>query len=102
MWIFMKNLPTGGIGSATLLLESPVRAAIRAGPGNAVASHPPGVFLQAGLADLKPAGADPAELLPPAAAVAPEGTPGLPALCWWHNGVSHGMVLISPQRKADI
>ena len=73
-----------------------VGAAVGAGPGDAVAGQAPGIFFEAGLADLEPAGADPAELFPPAAAVALEGAPGLPGR--WFNGSIHGMVVISPQR----
>jgi hypothetical protein len=70
--------------------KPPIGPAIGAGPGDAVAGHPPGVFLEANLADLKPAGADPAELLPPAAAMALKGAPGLPRL--GSNGLIHGIV----------
>jgi hypothetical protein len=51
-------------------LQGPERTAIRAGPGDSITGHSPGVFLKAGQTDLKPAGTDPAEFLPFPAAVA--------------------------------
>jgi len=45
----------------SLVAVSVLVPAVRAGPGDAVAGHAPGVFMHAGLADGKPAPAAPAE-----------------------------------------
>jgi len=76
-----------------------VGAAVGAGPGDAVAGQAPGVFFEAGLADLEPAGADPAELLPLTAAVALKSAPGLSGSGKGINGLIHGIVAISPYRR---
>jgi len=57
-------------------LKPPVPAAIRTGPGYAVAGHSPGVFIEAPAADLETARADPAKFLPFPAAMALEGSAG--------------------------
>ena len=56
--------------------EPSVRTAIRTGPGYAVASQSPGVFIEASAADLETAGADPTKFLPFPAAMALKGPAG--------------------------